>query len=405
MSTILEGNCIDVMKTLTEKTVDVIITSPPYFNQRDYGVDTQIGNETTIEGYITVMTEWGNQCLRILKDTGSLFLNIGDKYEKKGLLMIPERICIALCSNGWILRNKIVWYKPNHMPSSVKDRFCSTWEPVYFFTKNSDKYYNQEYYCNLDSLRETPTTKTKLPFPRTLALDEYINWESKINDYNANKKTAGKFKDAGINKGASPGARQQSNVTYSRMREHTFTQEDEIQVHTYLKEKSKSKKISAKKLDELFGYKSKAGHWLRLDHGRSMPSVEDYIKLKTHLELDDRFDEWMLKEHYVLQSVQNNPKGKAPEDVWTIPLTHEKGVQHFAMFPIELPLKIISAFCPPNGVVLDPFAGSGTTGLAAMSLHRSSILIELNPDFVRLIQERTDAHAKALGSELEAEVQ
>jgi len=388
MSQILEGDCIQVMKTLAEKSVDVIITSPPYFQQRDYQVEGQIGNESTLEDYVKMMTDWGTECHRVLKDTGSLFLNIGDKYDKKGLLMIPERLSIALCSTGWILRNKIVWYKPNHMPSSVKDRFCSTWEPIYFFTKNSEKYYSQEYYCDLDSLREKPTTQSKLPFPRTISLEDYEEILPKLEEFNANKKTTGKFRNAGINKGASPGARQQTDISYSKMRKHELTDAEEIEIHKYLKESAKAKKTSAKKLDEFFGYKSKAGHWLRLDHGRSLPSVEDYKRLREHLELDDRFDSQMLEEHYVLQSVQNNPKGKAPEDVWTIPLTHEKGVQHFAMFPIELPLKIISAFCPSNGVVMDPFAGSGTTGLAAKTLHRSSVLIELNPEFVELIQKR-----------------
>jgi DNA modification methylase len=388
VNSILHGDCIQVMKTLEEKSIDVIITSPPYFQQRDYEVDGQIGNETCLDSYISAMTEWSKQCLRILKDTGSLFLNIGDKYEKKGLLMIPEKVCIAICGSGWILRNKIVWYKPNHMPSSVSDRFCSTWEPIYFFTKNSDKYYSQEYFCNLDLLRQPSATQTKLPFPKFVAIEDFEEISKKVQEFNETKKTKGKFKNAGINKGASPGARQQCDISYSKMRKHTFTEAEELEVHSYLKQKAKDKKLSAKKLDEMFGYKSKAGHWLRLDHGRSMPSVEDYKKLKEYLELDDSFDRQLLDEHYVLQSVQNNPKGKAPEDLWSIPLKHEKGIEHFAMFPIELPLKIIAAFCPPDGVVLDPFAGSGTTGLAAKSLHRSSVLIELNPQFVELIQKR-----------------
>lgn len=395
MSQILQGDCIQVMKTLPEKSVDVIITSPPYFQQRDYGVDAQIGNEGSLEEYVRTMTEWGTQCLRVLKDTGSMFLNIGDKYEKKGLLMIPERICMALCGNGWVLRNKIVWYKPNHMPSSVKDRFCSTWEPIYFFTKNSEKYYNQEYFCDLDALREKPATESKIPFPRTLSIEEYEETLPKLEEYNAKKKSEGKFKNAGINKGASPGARQQSNLSYSLMRKHEFTEAEELEVHKYLKDTAKERKLSAKKIDELLGYKSKAGHWLRLDHGRSLPSPLDYRKLKYQLELDNRYDTWMLEEHYVLQSVQNNPKGKAPEDMWSIPLTHEKGVQHFAMFPLELPLRIITAFCPPNGVVMDPFAGSGTTGLAARHLKRPSVLIELNPEYVELIQSRMSEPAKA----------
>ena len=302
--------------------------------------------------------------------------------------MSPDRLCLAMLSVGWVLRNKIVWHKPNHMPSSVKDRFCSAWEPVYFFTKDSGKYYNFTYYCNLDALRETPTTQSKLPFPRTLSITEYPKWEKNIETFNNEKSKTGKFKDAGINKGASPGARQQSDVMYSRMRKHTLSEEDNLKVHSYLKEKLKEAKLSVKKIDETFGYKSKAGHWFRLDHGRSLPSVADYNRLKELLNLDDKFDEWMTEEHYVLQSVQNNPKGKTPSDVWSISLTHQKGLEHFAMFPVELPRKILQVACPPEGIVLDPFAGSGTTGIAAKELGLKCILMELNPEFAEIIQKR-----------------
>jgi DNA modification methylase len=386
---IINADCVTHMNSMPENSVDVIITSPPYFQQRDYGCDGQIGRETEVEEYIKAMTTWARACHRVLKTTGSLFLNIGDKYEKKGLLMIPERVCVAMLSVGWVLRNKIVWYKPNHMPSSVKDRFCSAWEPVYFFVKDSQKYYNYDYYCNLDSLREAPVTETKLPFPRTLSIEEYPQIQAKVDEYNASRQTTGKFKDAGINKGASPGARQQDLVSYSKMRFHSLTEEQNLEVHRYLKERAKELKISANRLDEIFQTKSKAGHWLRLDHGRSLPSVDDYKRLKTVLELDDRYDAWMTEEHYVLQSVQNNPKGKTPEDVWSIPLKHEKGVEHFAVYPVELPMRILKAFCPPGGIVLDPFAGSGTTGIAAKSLGLRCLLIELNPDFVQVIRKRT----------------
>jgi DNA modification methylase len=392
------GDCVTLMNTMDEKTVDLIVTSPPYFQQRDYEAEGQIGRETTVEDYVATMVVWANACKRVLKDTGSLFLNIGDKYENKGLLMIPERLTIAMLSNGWVLRNKIVWYKPNHMPSSVKDRFCATWEPVYFFTKDSGKYYNYPYHCNLDVLREAPTTESKIPFPRTLSLEEYPDWTERITEFNANKVSKGKFKNAGVNKGASPGARQQTDVVYSRMRKHDMSEEKNLEVHGYLKECAKAKKQSAKKLDETYGYKSKAGHWLRLDHGRSLPDVEDYRRLKGILELDDRYDAEMLEEHYVLQSVQNNPKGKTPEDLWSIPLTHEKGIDHFAMFPLELPKRIIQVACPPGGLVLDPFAGSGTTGLAAQQLGVRCCLMELNPEFVELIRRRTGEHCKDQGS-------
>jgi DNA modification methylase len=390
MTTILEGDCMLLLPTLPEKSVDTIITSPPYFQQRDYEMATQIGSEETVEEYILIMKKWARECKRVLKDTGSMFVNIGDKYEKKGLQMIPERVCLAILDEGWVLRNKIVWYKPNHMPSSVKDRFCSTWEPVYFFTKDSNKYYSQEYYSNLDCLRETPQTKQKHPFPKTVSVEEYPEWEEKIKEYNESKSSNGKFKKAGKNNGSSPGARQQKGISYSRLRKHDLTNETEIEIHTYLKTMAKEKKMTSKKLDELFQYKSKAGHWLRIDHGRSLPSVSDYRRLKEVIGLDDRYDCVLTEEHYVLQSVTNNEKGKSPEDLWSIPLTHEKGVEHYAVFPIELPLKIISSFCPPGGVVLDPFAGSGTTGLAAKQYGVSFILMELNPDYVHVMKTRLD---------------
>ena len=96
----------------------------------------------------------------------------------------------------------------------------------------------------------------------------------------------------------------------------------------------------------------------------------------------------MMDEHYVLQSVQNNPKGKAPTDVWSISLTHQKGLEHFAMFPLELPKRILQVACPPNGLVLDPFAGSGTTGVAAKELGIRCCLMELNPEFAEIIRKR-----------------
>ena len=147
------GDCLDEMKLLDDKSIDCIITSPPYWSQRDYDSEKQWGNEKNIEEYIYKILLWGQECKRILKDEGTMFLNIGDKYTKKGLSMIPERIAIKLTENGWILRNTIVWYKPNHMPTSVKDRLCNTYEYIYFFIKSSGKYFNYDYYSNIDNIR------------------------------------------------------------------------------------------------------------------------------------------------------------------------------------------------------------------------------------------------------------
>ena len=132
------GDVLVEMKKIPDKSIDVIITSPPYYSQRDYNNDTQWGNEDTPKEYIKKLVKWGNECRRVLKDSGSLFLNIGDKYnKKKSLYFIPQRVCLKFIKKGWCLRNNIVWYKPNHMPTSVKDRFTNTWESVYFFVKDS----------------------------------------------------------------------------------------------------------------------------------------------------------------------------------------------------------------------------------------------------------------------------
>ena len=82
------GDCIDEMKKMSDQSIDLIVTSPPYWGQRDYNNDKQWGNEEEVKDYIDKMTIWGKECYRILKNTGSLFLNIGDKYSKKGLKLI-----------------------------------------------------------------------------------------------------------------------------------------------------------------------------------------------------------------------------------------------------------------------------------------------------------------------------
>jgi len=408
---ILIGDVIDELNRLPPNCVDVIITSPPYFGQRDYKTKGQIGQEKEAESYIKKMVEVGNELKRVLKDSGSYFLNIGDKYIKKRLQMIPERTALALQNNGWVLRNTIIWYKPNHMPSSIKDRLANTWEPIYFFVKDTGKYYSVDYYVNLDEIRIPHKTNgdesKKLDFPEILTEEEYIagNWEEKINKYNEEqkKKYGGKFKGEKINLGQSPGARKSLGISYSKQRVHNIDEKKEIEILEYLREKKKENKISSKEIDKLFRYKDTAGHWFRLDKGgRSLPKPEDWNKLKEILKLDDRFDKIMTKQHYVLQTIKHHKNGKNPGDLWIIPqeedFANESDVwkiplekvkdAHFAVFPTALPYKIIKAFCPKDGIVLDPFAGSGTTGRAARMLDRKSILIDINQEYRRIIEKR-----------------
>ena len=388
------GDCIEQMKLLEDQSIDLIITSPPYWGQRDYGNVKQWGNEKEVTTYIERMKVWCIECYRVLKDTGALFLNIGDKYSKKGLKMIPERIAITFVDNKWCLRNTIIWHKPNHMPTSVKDRFCNTYEYVYFFVKDSGKYFNYNYFSDIDSLRiKVPkkNTNKKNIWPLTLSIHDYNTiWKSKIETFNKEKlkKYKGKFSNQTINMGQSPGARQSKGISYSLQRKYKMPKKKSLVINHYIIKAIKQTNKTVKDINLAFGYKDTASHWLRIDPGRSIPKPKDWFTLKAILNITDTtYDTIMTEQHYVLQNVKNNPKGKNPGDLWSIN-TEKCKESHYAVFPTELPRRIITGFCPPGGVILDPFAGSGTTGLVAKELNKKCILIDCNPEFETIIRKR-----------------
>ena len=116
INNILIGCAQERILDIADSSVDCIVTSPPYWGQRDYGVDGQIGSEKSFQMYIEDLQKLFNQCKRVLKDSGTLWLNLGDKYNKGNLIGLPWRVAIALQDDGWILRNDIIWHKPNAMP-------------------------------------------------------------------------------------------------------------------------------------------------------------------------------------------------------------------------------------------------------------------------------------------------
>lgn len=170
----LQGDALEILKKMESQSVDCVITSPPYFNLRDYGVDGQIGLESTPTEYISKLADIFDEVKRVLKDEGTLWVNLGDTYagNKKGktdnkvsdylkghstginkklgtfrpktLLQIPSRFAIEMTDRGWILRNRLIWHKPNVMPTSVKDRFTIDYEDVFFFVKEPKYYFEQQ---------------------------------------------------------------------------------------------------------------------------------------------------------------------------------------------------------------------------------------------------------------------
>ncbi len=474
----------DVRKALTklpDDSVDCVITSPPYWQQRDYKHPEQIGREDSYTDYISNLVKIFTEVKRILKSTDTFFLNIGYKYYNKELLLIPELLANELQKNGWTLLNKIIWHKPNAMPSSLDSRFSNIYEPVFLFVKKESKY---NYYLSIDELRLPVSNFSNDKKPediigfevenslfknqkmkgrvlrvfvnnkheifaevewndgnKTLEIVHDFNKESQIsvglickecgrnirnifdvnthNDCHGFPKPllnaepdfsnkievkpaslfeiplreriySGKFKLNPDNRGASPGARKSLYGEYLVLqRRYEIFQP---LIADYLRFWRKKRGIKVKEIDKILGYRDTAGHWFRKDtggwgKGGPVPLPDDWLKLKQILKFDDLYDRWGTETHLVLQTVKPHPKGKNPGDVWSIKL-QPLAEAHFATFPEELVRKCILAGCPPNGVVLDPFAGSGTTGKVAYETERSAILIELVPEYLEIIKKR-----------------
>jgi DNA modification methylase len=169
---IINGDCLAELKMLPDQCVQTCVTSPPYFGLRDYGVDGQIGLEKTLKAYVQRIVEVFHEVRRCLRDDGTLWLNLGDSYSaggrggggkqdtnkgsinlgawkvagygQKQLLGVPWQVAFALQADGWILRQDIIWHKPNPMPESVTDRCTKAHEYIFLLAKSSRYYFDNE---------------------------------------------------------------------------------------------------------------------------------------------------------------------------------------------------------------------------------------------------------------------
>lgn len=157
LNKIYQGGCIDVLKIFPDNCIDCCVTSPPYFGLRDYGHAGQIGLEETPEIYVNKMVEVFTEVKRVLKNTGTLWLNLGDSYslgktgrtileglKPKDLIGIPWLVAFALRSSGWCLRQDIIWHKPNPMPESVTDRCTKSHEYIFLLSKSPKYFYDAD---------------------------------------------------------------------------------------------------------------------------------------------------------------------------------------------------------------------------------------------------------------------
>lgn len=180
---ILTGDAIEQLKMLPDRSVQCVVTSPPYYNLRDYGVPGQIGLEDTPQEYVARLVEVFREVRRVLRDDGTVFLNLGDSYaanrsyqvcdnkhvdvgnnhsssappglKPKDMIGIPWRVAFALQDDGWWLRSDIIWHKPNPMPESVTDRPTKAHEYVFLLTKS------EKYFFDSEAIKEPATNAGK----------------------------------------------------------------------------------------------------------------------------------------------------------------------------------------------------------------------------------------------------
>lgn len=327
---IITGDCRDVLRTLPDESVHCVVTSPPYWGLRDYGVAGQIGIEFSVQEHLALLVNVFRDMRRVLRKDGVFWLNYGDAYANDGKsggetggkqayldeatrkrngrekrstglkpkdrMMLPARLAIALQTDGWWLRDEIVWHKPNPMPSSVADRTTPAHEMIYLLTRSARYYYDAD------------------------AIKEPASWDpgnSKMPDgWDTGPGSHGSFHRAGREKGA--------------------------------------------RTDKQLG------------HSRQ------------HAGFNERWDAMERKEQC---SGQRNKRS-----VWTVG-TQGFPEAHFATFPPALIEPCIKAGCPVDGTVLDPFGGAGTTGVVADRLQRNAILIELNPEYAAMAERRINGDA------------
>ncbi len=272
------GDAAELAPQLPVSSVDCVITSPPYFRQRDYGNERQLGHEATPQIYIERLVSLFAAIQPALKATGSIWVVMGDKYLDNQLLGMPWRFALAMQDSGWLLRSDCIWQKPNAMPSAVKTRPTTDHEYIFFFSKSAD------YFYDADAVREPHVT------------------------FSENSKMRGGRKHFG-KRGGTP------------------------------------------------------------EQGKNSGSANLH---------DGRWDQAF------------HPKGRNKRTVWSIPLSKFRGA-HFAVFPESLVETCLLATCPPEGVVLDPFSGSGTTATVAARHHRDFIAFDCSAAYCRLAAKRLKA--------------
>lgn len=327
---LVAGDALGCLRSLPPGSVDLVITSPPYWRQRRYADPTALGGEATVQDYVAALLPIGAEVRRVLKPTGSFWLNLGDTYERKGLCGIPWRVAIALQDAGWLLRNEVIWHKLKGGPDNARDKLRNVHEHIFHFVRSPRPYYD------VDAVRNTPR-------PTTNGADGVV--------------TA-----TGV-----------SGVRYRR----------QIQRSTALTPVERAAALAA--LDatlaqvaagELFDFRMVIRGQQRVTHSDATA-------------VSGRAVELARDGYYILPY---DRRGSKPGDVWEIvPEGSWRRDAHSAPFPEALCDLPILATCPPGGIVLDPFVGTGTAVVAAVRRGRRGIGIDLSAEYLRTAEGRLAA--------------
>lgn len=406
---ILNGGALTHLKTFPSECVDMCMTSPPYWSHRNYEVNGQIGLEPTFEKYIKKLCDIFDEVKRVLKKQGTCWVVIGDtfigsgpsrhigysdpkkpkvgegNYEEpsamkqslspKCLAQIPSRFAIEMCKRGWILRSEIVWRKPNAMPESCTNRFTVDFEKIFMFSKLQKYYFEQQF--------EKPLTKEKRPYG--IIRQRIYNYKGKFSNFGKKAESfsspRARTQRTKYKEGERAGLQRQPTLREKRVNEII-----QLNIANYIKKYlTKEKK---KILNETFR-EHKWTHWIRTDEsGASLPSPSDWTQLKEILGFDDKYDDIMTEiEVYLDDGMMWKNKGKNKRAVWDIN-TNPSNLPHLAIYPEELCEIPIRAGCPEGGVILDPFFGSGTSGVVALKQGKKFIGIELNGNYCKIAEKR-----------------
>ena len=323
---LMHGDALHVLRHLPAGCIDCVMTSPPYWGKREYQ-NGGIGLEKDFRDFVKNLAAICAELHRVLTPEGSFWLNIGDTYEDKGLVGIPWRVAFELTDNqGWILRNSVIWNKVKSGMDNTKDRLGNVHENVFHFVKQP------KYYYDADAIRSKPR-------------------ESKI-----------------VN-GTVVSATGVSGVRYKR----------QIELSTALSPEEKVAAIAALNATLIEVGANRISDFRMIIRGQQRATHSDSEKLS------GRAKELRDKGFYFLRY---HPNGSKPTDVWDIiPEDTQNRETHFAPYPEDLCKIPILATCPEAGIVLDPFAGTGTTLFTARNFSRKSIGIDISRQYLE-----TSAH-------------